>query len=335
MIYIFSSKNAAELKRSLGLDNKNNWIELLSILPKGYKTRSYDQLYLDISGLSPQELKKAITMLKKSAAFWGIIDPKGTAKDPASFFFEGASDYIGPDPLKKGLSKKRFNAAFSWAQEKNIISEIDTTKENKAFSAARKKSQKMPAGKFEGWKSIRSGATGSFFFLFISLAGKSNLRSMIGESAFSTVKNRLRDTLQQNLAGADALPWMETEGNSLFLIPPKSANCKAAIEAALKMILSSRLICIEKLALSIPLEFTFALHYGQTTFQTPGKTGAVISETVNYIFHLGSKKAETGRLTLSGDVPDEAIPEGLSGVFNPAGMFEGIPIRQSRRFVYR
>jgi len=158
---------------------------------------------------------------------------------------------------------------------------------------------------------------------------------MIGESAFSTVKNRLRDTLQQNLAGADALPWMETEGNSLFLIPPKSANCKAAIEAALKMILSSRLICIEKLALSIPLEFTFALHYGQTTFQTPGKTGAVISETVNYIFHLGSKKAETGRLTLSGDVPDEAIPEGLSGVFNPAGMFEGIPIRQSRRFVYR
>jgi hypothetical protein len=104
--------------------------------------------------------------------------------------------------------------------------------------------------------------------------------------------NRWRNVLYQELRKADAMPWMETEANSLFLIPARSNNCKAAIEAALKMIASSKLIGIEKLFLTIPVEFTFALHYGETVFQAPGKTGAIVSESVNYIFHLGAKKYE-------------------------------------------
>jgi hypothetical protein len=127
---------------------------------------------------------------------------------------------------------------------------------------------------------------------------------------------------------------METEAHSLLLIPARSNNCRAAIEAALKMILSSRLVCMEKLFLPIPVEFTFALHYGDTVFQAPGKTGAVVSESVNYIFHLGAKKAEEGRLTISGDVSEEAVPEALRDFFIPAGTFEGIAVSHSRRFVF-
>jgi len=100
------------------------------------------------------------------------------------------------------------------------------------------------------------------------------------------------------------------------------------------MILNSRIIGIDDLGLSIPIEFTFALHYGQTAFQAPGKTGSVISESVNYIFHLGMKKAEPGRLTISGDVPEETFPEGLKNLFSNAGVFEGIPVHHSKRFVY-
>ena len=158
---------------------------------------------------------------------------------------------------------------------------------------------------------------------------------MIGENAFSALRLRLRELLQHRLKEAESLLWMDTESNCLFLIPPRAACCKAAIKAVLKIILNSRLIGIEKLGLSIPVEFTFALHYGQTTYQTPGKTGSIISESVNYIFHLGTKKAEAGRLTVSDDVPEEALPEGLLDLFNPAGLFEGIPIRHSRRFIHK
>ena len=364
MIYIISSKNAAALKRSLG-PAKNTWVELLPQIPRNLKIprnpeitsnlkiprnlkipaerklKAGDQVYLDISGLSPAELKKALGPLLKRGDFCGIIDPKGTAKDPALFFFMGASDYIGPALVKKGLNKRRFTAALAWALEKKSPEETgaaavktgDAVCEPDEEAPKKKKSQKLLAGKFEGWQSVRSGTTGYFLFLFVSLSAKSNIRSLAGEAAFNTVKNRLRDILQQRLAEADALLWMDTEGSSIFLVPPVTANGRSVIEAVLKIILNSRLIGMEKLDLPAPVEFTFALHYGKTTFQTRGKTGTVISEPVNYIFHLGLKKAEPGRLTVSDEVPDEVFPAGLKDFFSPAGVFEGIPICHSRRFV--
>ena len=337
MIYILSSKISAALKRSLGLDKKKAWIESVTQLPNGFKAKDSDQIYLDISGLSPATLKKTSGQLKKNGAFWGVIDPKGAAVDPAAFFFNGASDYIGQALLKKGLTKKRFSEALS-RKEKAITGTKKTERKITATVSSadlNKKNIKLPSVKFDGWKSIRSGTPGFFFFLFVSLSGKTNLRAMLGEASLITLKNQLREILQQNFAAADALLWMETEGNNLLLVPPTATSGKAALEAALKVILNSRLICIEKLGLSLPLQFTCAIHYGQTTFQAPGKTGAVISAPVNYIFHLGSKKAEAGRLTISGDIPDEAIPPGLLELLSPAGIFEGIPIRQSKRFVFK
>ena len=331
MIYILSSKKAA----ALGLDNKSGWVEIVKTgnnlkLPAGLKIQANDLVYLDISGLTPAELKKALGALKKSrgSSFWGIIDPKGSAEDPAMLFFEGAGDYIGPVLVKKGLNKKRFAAADSHNAglrpgESRKSQDLPTNK------------IKLPAGKFEGWKSQRAGTTASFLFLFVSVSGKTNLRSQVGEVSFSVLKKQLRDMLQQSLMEADALLWIETEDNTLFLVPPRASNARAAVEAGLKMLLNSRLICIEKLGLSFPLNFTIAMHYGKTVFRAPGKTGAVVSEPVNYIFHLGAKKAEAGRLTISDEVPEDAIPQGLLDIFNQAGVFEGIPIRHSRRFIYK
>jgi len=332
MIYILSSKKHS----AIGLSGKDTWVEIdppMTPAQAAKKFKHGDQVYFDASAVPPPEIKKIAKALAKNNILWGVIDPKGAAEDPASFFFDGASDYIGPVLVKKGLSKKRFAQASSWAMEEKGT---DTAKASvKATEpASKKKIQKLPAEKFEGWKSIRAGTAQNFFFLFVSLGEKSNLRSMVGEASFSTIMNRWRDVLYQELRKADALPWMQTEAHSLFLIPARSNNCKAAIEAVLKMILSSRLICIEKLLLPIPVEFTFALHYGETVFQAPGKTGAVVSQSVNYIFHLGAKKAEEARLTISDDVSEDAIPDALRGLFLPVGTFEGIPIRHSRRFVY-
>ena len=328
MIYIISIKNSVAIKHALEKNKKITQVEIVPQIPKGYKLDPDDQAYLDISGLSETEIKKALGQLKKNAAFWGIIDPKGTAPDPSAFFFDGASDYIGPGLLKSGLHNKRFAEALSFAAGKH-----DTEKETDTIG--KKKTRKLPAGKFGGWKSIRAGTQEFFFFLFVGVAGKPNLHSLVGEAAFKVIMNRVRDVLRQSLREADALLWMETEETSLFLVPPRLPNCKAAIEAALKLILNCRLIAMEKLGLKVPVEFTIALHYGKTVFEAPGETGDIISEPVNYIFHLGAKKAEPGRLTISDDVGKGAIPEGILNIFKPAGIYEGIPIYHSRRFIYR
>jgi len=338
MIYLFTSRKLA----ALGLNEKNACVKLLpmaagrelsALKAGGYEIQADDQIYLDISSLSQAELKKSLGQLKKNTIFWGIIDPKGSSDDPALFFFEGAGDYIGPVLVKKGLTIKRFTAALSCTRSGKTGAGNTASKAD--YDSVKRKAQKLPTGKFEGWKSIRTGTEWPFLFLFVSISGKANLRTMLGETAFTALKSRLREVLQQGLLEANALLWMETENNSLLLVPPRKANGQAAIEAALKMLLNNRIIAMERLGLSIPVELTFALHYGQTLFQAPGKTGAVISESINYIFHLGAKKAEAGRLTISGDVPEETLPDGLKDLFDPAGVFEGIPIRHSKRFVYK
>jgi hypothetical protein len=332
MIYILTSKNNTVIKKALGLKAKDAWVELLPVHkdPPAREFGAKDQVYLDLSAYSPAELKKAISLQKKGRYFWGIIDPDGSAEDPALLVFNGACDYIGPELFKKGLNKKRFDQAFSWFS--SWSSGGDDGKSDPA--AGKKQGSKFPPVKFDGWKSIRPGARGQFLFLYVALKGKTDIRAIVGEAAFTTVKNRLRDILQSRFAEAEGLLWMETEDASLFLFPPKADKGKLAVEAILKMILNAKLISIEKLDIATPTDFTMALHFGETVFQAPGKTGAVISETVNYIFHLGAKKAEAGRLTVSGAVPDEAIPAALKDFFSPAGVFEGIPIVQSKRFLH-
>ncbi|MDR2258893.1 MAG: hypothetical protein LBE14_07075 [Treponema sp.] len=337
-VFLFS------VKKTAAFTGDKKTAALTRVLPAAALSRhspeAGDISYLDISGLPPEDLKKALARLKKSCrhSSWGILDPKGEAPDPAEFFFAGAADYIGPKALKGNIGKKRFAAALAWREAGSHESAAGTAAAPEADTlcglADGRNGRKLPGGKFEGWHTIRAGTTAPFFFLFVSLSGKTNLRSRLGESSFVAVKNRLRDMLQQNLQDSQALLWMETESNCLFLIPPRAANGKAAVEASLKMIMGSPLISIEKLGLPIPVDFTFALHYGQTIFRAPGKTGTVVSDAVNYIFHLGVKHADPGRLTISTAVSDEAIPEGLAGLFVNAGMFEGFPIRHSRRFKY-
>jgi hypothetical protein len=300
-----------------------------------------DISYLDIAAFTGPELKKALALLKRRCkdSAWGIIDP-GDGADPAAFFFEGASDYLGSKILKAGADKKRFKAALSW----KAAGEGKTAPPGKKTPGAGKekpggepffsKPGKLPAGKFAGWNSVGAGSTSPFFFLYVSLSGKTSLRSRLGEGAFKLLMGRLRNFLIPGFQDAKALLWMETETNCLFLIPPKAEYAKIAVTEALKILMGTPMITLETFGLSVPADFTFALHYGKTQYRAPGKTGTVVSDAVNFIFHLGAKRAESGRLTLSDDVPGEAFPPELADMFTEAGAFEGRNLLHSRRFIY-
>jgi hypothetical protein len=175
-----------------------------------------------------------------------------------------------------------------------------------------------------------------FFFFFISLSGQTNLRSRLGEKGYIMLRDRFRNYLQQSFKPADGLIWMESEATTVLLIPPKIQNVQAALVSGFRILLNTPLTSYEIFGVSnILLEFTLALHYGRTVYKAPGKTGAVVSDAVNFIFHLGSKRAERGRLTVSDEVPEEALPEGLRDLFVPAGEFEGRRLVHSCRFTRR
>ncbi len=329
IIFIFSPAK----KIDPGLDAKTaKQVQLLPLAAMGrHSPSSGDITYIDVSGADEKEAARLIGVLKRRCpqSPWGIIDSKGIIQDPAAWFFNGASDYIGSKLIKSGISGKRFVQVWSYFSGQGT-----GQPEKKASVPEHKKVNPIP-NKFAGWNNIRSGEVCPFFFLYAAFEGKSNLRTRLGENGFNFLKSRLRSLLQHHLSKADALLWIETESEFLFLIPPRIQNAKAAVTACLKILIAVPLIISEKLGLiNTSADFLFALHYGKTPFKAPGKTGTVISEAVNFIFHLGTKFSKSGRLTISEDVPDDAVPEPLRDMFAGAGTFEDSRIIHSKKFIH-
>jgi class 3 adenylate cyclase len=324
-IYVFSKKAAALRPVFPGKEVE------FSDPPAKHFPGPEDISYLDLSGSTEAEGKKAAGQLKKRCgnAPWGIIDPKGTAKDPAQWFFAGAADYIGPAALKEGLNARRFKTAAAWRNAGTAEGPAAKPDEKAA-----KRGIKLPAGTFPGWKNIAAGQTIPVYLLYASLQGKTALSTRLGETAYEQFYKKLLAFLHQNFQSAEGLLWMETGKDCLFLVPPKAKCVETAVVSCLRMLISAPQIAIETLNLGIPVNFVFALHYGQVTYKPPGKTGTVVSDAVNFIFHLGSKRAEPGRLTVSAEVPDVTISPKLEDLFVKAGEFEGRGLVHSRKFTY-
>ncbi|MDR2021179.1 MAG: hypothetical protein LBQ14_10505 [Treponema sp.] len=342
-IYIFSSKKTP----FPGLKGA----ELLGPEALGrHSPEQGDMSYLDLSSFTEAEAKKALSLLKRRCgvhaggvhAAWGIIDPKDSV-DPAAFFFEGASDYLGSKLLKKGPDPRRLKKAASWRTGGIRAGGIPASGVHAGGSSAAEdsgegaeafvsKAARLPAGKFTGWNAYKAGTVSPFFFCYAALSGRTSLRSRLGETSFKVLMGRLRTFLVPRFQDARALLWMETEDNCLFLIPPRAEYARAAEEAALKILMGSTFLIAENLGLTIPAVFTFALHYGKTAYRAPGRTGTVVSDAVNFIFHLGTKCAESGRLTYSDEIPPDALAPQLEDMFVNAGSFEGRNLRHSLRF---
>lgn len=298
---------------------------------KTYIPNSGDITYLDISGLDEAQQGKMLSLCKKRCQghAWGIVDPDGSIADPASVFFSGASDYIGPSMCARGLTRARVKAAIAYAETRQD-QDASTLTESSTVKAI---AESVSDATFGGWKSIQIGSVYPFCFLLVTVSAQMNLRIRLGESGYRTFRDRLRQQVQAALADSDPLLWMETEANALYLLPPCASRVSAASEACLRMILGAPLIGYERLGLPFPISFSFAMHYGETEFASPGKTGTIVSDSVNYIHHLGSKKTEPGRLTVSEEAMALVARNGCKDLFVPAGIFEGRTVSHSRRFV--
>jgi hypothetical protein len=332
MTYIFSKKEAA-VKLALP-DKKETAVEFFSAAALNKHSPGAEELtYLDITGYQTADLKKTVTLLKKrcKTAPWGIIDLKGVSKDPAPWFFEGAADYMGPAALQSA-GERRYKAAAAWKLTANGI--VPKSENNSALPTNFGQEIKLNTSRFAGWKEVGAGSRVNVYLLYVSLQGKTSLQSRVGEASYKQLYKYFLGYLNRNLHDAEALQWMDTGKDCLFIIPPREAYANTAIASCLRILLSAPLVSVETFGLSIPVNFVFALHYGAITYQPPGKTGTIISDAVNFIFHLGAKKAELGRITISGETPNSTIPKKLLDNFVPAGNFEGRDLLQSRKFSY-
>ncbi|MCL2174806.1 MAG: hypothetical protein FWB73_02055 [Treponema sp.] len=308
-----------------------------------HSPESDDITYYDISNTQEADIKKTLAQIKKicGETQWGILDPKGNIRDPAVLFFEGSCDYIGYTAIKeaKSIDIKRVKEALQWQNKliaKTVIADLakGSAKIIKENSLIKTGIKFPPSNIFPGWKQLAEGKTMPFYLLYCSLQGKTSIESRFEEKTSAQIHKRFLNLLTQNLNAGDGLLWIDSGKDCLFLIPPKIKNIEQAAEACMKMIISAPVITMETLAITIPVNFIFALHYGSLSYKPPGKTGTIISDAVNAIFHLGTKKAESGRLTITSDIPDGSIPKPLEDCFFPIGVYEGRKIWHSKKFNY-
>lgn len=328
-LYVFSFNHAmapgAILKAAVAAHIVK--LELLKL----HKPHPGDITYVDFSGLDEEARRKALMTIKRRCAeeAWGVIDPEGALDDPAALFFSGASDYLGPAACCAGIDKARLRAVLAFAETRRAST---TSGEGLVVLNGPSSCDEIPQTPFSGWKSILPGTVYPFFFLYVSVSAQLNLKTRLGEAGYVTFRDRLRLLTQQTLADAEPLLWMETDASALYLIPPHAANVAAATEACFRMLLGAPLLGYERLYLPFPITFSFSMHYGSTEFAAPGKTGTIVSDAVNFSYHLGAKRAGPGRLTISADAAKLAITSAFEDLFTSAGIFEGRGVLHSRRF---
>jgi hypothetical protein len=270
-------------------------------------------VYFLVAGLGQRKvLSLAAKLGEIVGCSWGVIDPAGESEDPAAYFFSGARDYVGPRLCKSGGDPRRTAAAFAYA----------------ASCGDGPERGREPG--FAGWEGLSEGEEIRVLFCFAALADQEGLAGRIGEKRLGKLKEEFCAFLDSWSRESGGIAWIRDSDGCLLLFPPEGGAASPVL-GAFRLLLDRVLIGYELFRLSAPVSFRFAFHAGRTTWKKPGDTGTVVSEDVNFAFHLGKRAAGDGYIVVS-EASEHAIPSSLRDLFAPAGTFEGHALSASRPF---
>lgn len=274
-------------------------------------------LYLDIQSFSPAEITRALKSLSTATGVLaGVIDPKESIRDVAGLFHQGLFDYVGKTMWREGITLKRFRTAVEAFSE-----ELDSD-DSEHIDGARL----LPT---ESWSQITPGNEYTFCFMFFELDLNQDWKSKAGREHLERVTASLESHVQRTVSAINGRIWMWAEYGGLVLFPFDGRSCDAIL-TCYRMVLNRTIISAEDFEFDTLLSYRIALHIGNTVFRPRGQTGTIISDSVNFIFHLGHQFAEPGGFYLTQAVYPY-LPKGIEESFLDCGDFEGNRIFRMKR----
>lgn len=320
-IVIFTDSNIV-LKYFSSFTNSNRW-ELQQLphadLRRELKKADNLSLYLSDYASIPetQRTKDLNYLLKKQDAARGIIDRKNEIIDPADLLMKGC-DYFGGNLLKAGIKPARLN------RYETFFNPLQNT-ENNSLAANEESKKTVKTSPFiipeEGWKGIKSGKEYTFLMLFVEISLPSEWKKKSGNVHLNQIKQTFQTVVEKQVAPYDGRLWIWNEYGGLILFPFNGTTCTPVVPA-IKLLLNRVLISIEDFRLHSPISLRASMHIGTTTWKARGKTGTIISDSLNSIFHLGTKYTPVNDFDITEEVYSLLIP-GLKNLFIEAGSFEG------------
>ncbi len=320
VIYLFSKNRKvlsffAKLKKSrtfsLVIYNPVNYRKILS----SETGRIF--AYIDLSGFSPAQKNKLMTFIFRQRKFdFGIIDPENRIKDPASLFFKGASDYIPKSALTGEISVKRVKEAVSfYAQEgPESFPENQDTEDGVRTGS--------------DWNTIRTGQSYTFIFMFIEIDILEEWIANSGKTHLESIMDYFYSHLTEVINPINGRIWIKTKYGALVLFP-YSGSATPVILESFKLMLNKLIISAEVYPFKTILSYRIALDLGTTTYMDRGNTGNIVSDSVNYIFHLGNQYIEKGNFYLTNRIFED-VPPGLTDYFVRSEDFQGKTIHRMK-----
>lgn len=276
------------------------------------ETESNNQLfYFDIDSLTASELKDHLHSAQQLHSPWGIIDNHSRIEDVADLFHKGCSDYVNYDRLGSVKVRRVQKVLDFHTQNRAAVSREPERKEKTDYPAA------PPA---LSWKSVVPGREYTFCFMYIELLPSREWSRKSGASHQEQMQTAFHDLVESRVSPYQGRIWMWNEWGGLVLFPFDGKRSEVIV-LALRLLLNRVLLSIEGGPFQTLIDYKIALHIGSTPFQERGKTGKIVSDDVNFSFHLGVKYAEPNRLYLTSQVY-EVIGNDLKTLLEPDGDFE-------------
>jgi hypothetical protein len=263
-------------------------------------------IYLDKSCDSPENFEKHLSYLNnRSDLRFAIIESLNPVLDPAYFFHNGAVDYIGPSLLEQGISRERLEQVqrFNPIDSRFIHNDFD---DSIPYSGAT-------------WDRVEEGKEYVFGMLYAGLDGMGKITEVLGQEGADKFTAEFREWLNEHMDAWYGYQWLWNDFGGVYLFPFDGKNYYA-MEAAMECFLNKKISRFSHFERKTT--FRFILHLGSTTFLKRGKTGSIISDSINSLFHMAYRNDSCDELVISQEVKS-LIPESLLAYLGSEKEFEG------------
>ena len=267
----------------LSKKNRNN----IEVLPTSELKRiagedsEIDMIYLDSS--SVKNIDSAVNYLsRQGTVLWSIIDLKDLVEDIGILFLKGCVDYINERAAEKIVFSRRIKLIENylgkyrseWSRKKKNYNNITT---------------------FD-WNRITEGGEYPFFIMFIELDGRANFEKTWGKSNLEKAIAHFQRFIDRMVASYNGRIWMWSGFGGIVLFPFTGND--DAILCGFRMMLYKYIFDVEESLFPNFVSFRLALHLGELRYSSRRK-GHVISDSINFVVHLGKRYARAGNFYLS------------------------------------
>lgn len=288
VIIVYQKKNLPVLKKSFTalLTSKQYSVTFVDCASKSaLKNADGNALYyIDITGLEHSVIKKLIKQCNKQALLFGIINNSAAHGDIAWFFHNNACDYLSPVLLKKPIAENRIPLVTGF----------------KSFSCTAKASKHYIICK-NSWDDIVPDKEYTFCLLFIEILDIHDLKKHIGAGQLDKNIFSFRHYLENSFHPVNGKLWMWIDSAGIFIFPFNGTSIPA-VHTAIRLMLNRASISIEHTLFNQLIRCRIAMHLGNTVYKPRGKTGAIVSDCINSLFHLGQKYTSKEGLYITEDV---------------------------------